>query len=175
MKACILSLLLLCILSIPAGAQIVSLKAGIAQDGAIALNMPINTISGEFKLGRSFSAQATIGLRKHEDSRPGYSFRSRHLGLQFRSYILLRQNKFLNGLYVAASTMHSLFSSPDGNGQPLQSSTTNLGIGAGYQQIFLKILTLDGGIILNHPLEKGTQFPQKQFGAYGYLQLGLSF
>lgn len=71
--------------------------------------------------------------------------------------------------------MHSLFSSPDGNDNPIQSRTTNLGIGTGYQQIFFKILTLDGGMILQHPIEKGTQFPKKQFGAYGYLQLGLSF
>ncbi|MFN8395974.1 MAG: hypothetical protein U0176_15160 [Bacteroidia bacterium] len=102
------------------------------------MNIPINNISGEVRLGRSFSAQATVGLRKHEDSRPGYSFKSRHLGLQFRSYILLRQNKFLNGLYVAASTMHSLFSSPDGNDNPIKSRTTNVGIGAGYLQTFLK-------------------------------------
>ena len=174
MKKYILTALLLIAVALPASAQILSLKAGISQDGAVSMNIPINNISGEVRLGRSFSAQATVGLRKHEDSRPGYSFKSRHLGLQFRSYILLRQNKFLNGLYVAASTMHSLFSSPDGNDNPIKSRTTNVGIGAGYQQTFLKIITIDGGMILNHPLEKGTQFPIKQYGAYGYLQLGLT-
>lgn len=85
MKNLLLSALLLVLLAIPAGAQIVSLKAGISQDGAVPMNIPINTISGEVNLGRGFSAQATVGLRKHEDARPGYTFRSRHLGLQFRS------------------------------------------------------------------------------------------